>query len=204
MQALVREGYGKIDYEGAFRLTKQLTSFERKFLEEMCRLVSAGGKILDLGCGTGIPYDLYLSRQGYSITGIDFCRKHLHRASEMVPLGQFCCCDISDIRLPQESYDAVVSLYTIFHLPRARHRWLIETIHRTLRRGGVALLTLGASDSEYGEEEDWLGGRMAWSSFAPEVYEGILTDCGLRILRSQYEGSPGDDEYHWWVLAQRD
>lgn len=204
MQALVREGYQKIDYEGFFRLAKQLTPFETDFFEQMCGLLTTGGKILDLGCGPGIPYDLYLSHRGYRLTGIDFCRKHVRQAAERVPLGRFICCDISEIQLPQKSFDAIVSLYTIFHLPRTRHRDMIETIYRTLGSGGVALLTFGTSDSEYGEEDDWLGERMAWSSFPPEVYERILKDCEFTILRSQFEGRPEDEEYHWWVLAQKD
>jgi hypothetical protein len=43
---------------------------------------------------------------------------------------------------------------------------------------------------------------MAWSTYDPTTYSKMITEVGLTILEEQFEGSPGDDEYHYWVLAQ--
>src|SRR5947207_8623932 len=37
------------------------------------------GKALDLGCGTGV-YSVYLARQGYEVTGLDFIPQALEMA----------------------------------------------------------------------------------------------------------------------------
>ena len=203
MRDLVRQGYEKADYEQAFRLGSELTPFEAGIFERFTDLIPAQGKVLDLGCGPGVPYDLHLTQLGHHLTGIDFCRKHLARARDLVPEVRLACGDISDLPLREGAFDAVLSLYTIFHLPREDHRGAFEKIHRTLRPGGACLLTLGTSDSEYSEESDWLGARMAWSTYSPPDNRRILEGCGLRILTSRFEGSPCDEEYHWWILLQK-
>ena len=201
IRTLVRAGYNKIDYEGAFRLGTDLTAFEESFFGSMCDCLAPDARILDLGCGPGIPYDLHLSDRGYSLTGIDFCLKHLRKAAARVPTGSFICADLMEVRFPTESFDAVLSLYTIFHMPKSYHREMLERIYGMLKSGGVSLLTLGAREAD--GEDDWLGGRMVWSSFGPKVYAEMLKKCNFQILRSEFEGSPEDEEYHWWVLVQK-
>jgi SAM-dependent methyltransferase len=203
MRELVREGYEQANYEQAFRLGGDLTPFEADIFTQFTEPLPDRARILDLGCGPGIPYDLHLSRMGHRVTGVDFCKKHLARARELVPRADFVEGDISDLPLPEAAFDAVLSLYTVFHLPRETHGRQFQRIHRTLRPGGICLLTLGTSDSEYGEEPDWLGARMAWSTYSPPDYRAILSGCGLSILKDWFEGHPGDEEYHWWVLAEK-
>ena len=66
------------------------------------------------------------------------------------------------------------------------------------------LVTLGTSDSGYGEDENWFGSsKMAWSSFSPETYEHMIQGTGFTMVESGYEANPGDDEYHFWVLASK-
>jgi hypothetical protein len=74
---------------------------------------------------------------------------------------------------------------------------------RVLRPGGVILVTLGTSDSEHGEESDWCGARMAWSSHSPDVYKWMVREAGFVLLQTELEGEPGDEEYHLWVLARK-
>jgi len=96
--------------------------------------------------------------------------------------------------LPEGSFDGVVSFYAIFHIPRSEHGALFTRINRLLRPSGLFLATLGTSDSEYGEEADWAGAPMAWSSYDAETYRRLLTEVGFDIVESAFEGQPGDAE----------
>jgi len=96
-----------------------------------------------------------------------------------------------------------MSLYAIFHIPREEHAALIAKIARALKPRGVFLATFGATAMECDVDENWTGARMAWSSYAPETYESILADAGFTILESKFEGAPGDQEHHWWVLVRK-
>lgn len=203
MKPLVKNGYDKIEYEKAFRINNMPNPFEIEFLNSVCERIPSKAKILDLGCGTGIPYDLHLVEKGHALTGVDFCQRHVELARKNVPLAEFIEGDFSELNFPQETFDAVISFYAIFHIPRTEHQSLFARVYQFLKYGGVILLTLGASDSEYQEESDWLGAPMGWSSFAPKEYEKILTRIGFHILKTNFEGKPGDEEYHFWLLGEK-
>ena len=42
-----------------------------------------------------------------------------------------------------------------------------------------------------------LESRLPSSNTDPATYRGVLEEAGLEIKESEYEGRPGDDEYHW-------
>src|SRR3954464_3180726 len=52
-----------------------------KLLVEAVQKRNKPGKALDLGCGTGV-YSVYMARQGYDVTGLDFISKALQMARE--------------------------------------------------------------------------------------------------------------------------
>ena len=203
MKDLVRRGYASIEYEQQFRPAEKPDAFEQKFLDGMLRRLPAQAAVLDLGCGPGIPYDQYLVEKGCDLTGVDFCRRHLELARQNVPRAAFIEGDFTALGFAPASFDAVVSFYAVFHVPRAEHQALFDGIHRLLKPGGLVLLTLGTRDSAYGEETDWLGAPMAWSMFTPEAYKKMLAASGFDLINEAFEGQPEDGEHHFWVLAGR-
>ena len=46
-----------------------------------------GRKILDLGCGTGIPFDSFLVGNDYQVTGVDIAENHVKKAREVFVQG---------------------------------------------------------------------------------------------------------------------
>jgi len=200
LRRVVRRGYEQGDYAGVFRKDDRLNETQRHFLSSLLYLLPVGATILDMGCGTGIPFDKYLEEHGCKVTGIDFCRKHLRQARVNVPKARFLYGDFSRVEL-SDKFNAVVSFYAVFHIPRDEHRNLFLKMYQTLRPGGLILLSLGNSAGE--TEEDFCGARMVWSSLSPATYESILGQIGFEVVMSDYEGKPGDAEYHFWVLARK-
>jgi 2-polyprenyl-3-methyl-5-hydroxy-6-metoxy-1,4-benzoquinol methylase len=78
--------------------------YERGWLENFCGLISAGGSVLDMGCGAGEPIATYLVERGYTVTGVD-------SSTAMIAMFQ--------VRLPRE--EALVSDMRILSLERAFH-----------------------------------------------------------------------------------
>jgi SAM-dependent methyltransferase len=205
IRKIVQEGYDKIDYQKDFRQDRELTSFEAKLLGLLCKNEPEGARILDLGSGPGIPYDAYLVDKGYTLIGVDNCPKSIEQARVNVPSAQYIQGDMLLLltSFENQSFDGIVSFYAIFHLPRKEHGELIDEMWRMLRPGGVILVTLGTSDSEYGEEPDWYGARMAWSSYPPDTYKRMIMEAGFTLLETEFQGKPGDEEYHLWILAKK-
>ncbi len=205
MREFVKEGYEKSHYDASsFRKDGKLSRIEQHFLNELIRLLTEGGKILDLGCGPGAPIDTYLVKKGFGVTGVDFCRRLLALARKDVPEGEFVEEDFSKVEFDEESFEAVISLYAIFHIPCKEHEDLFLKMRRFLKPHGLILVTLGTSGNEYGEEKNWCEAPiMVWSTYVPDRYREIITNVGFTILESGFEGEPTDDEYHFWLLAQK-
>ena len=203
MRKLVEEGYGKIDYTKAYRIDPEPNEMEEYFLKKLTELIPKHSNVLDLGSGCGVPYDRYLAGQGFDITGIDVTQKHINLAKQNVPEAKYIKGDFSKIDLEKEKYHAIVSFYAIFHIPREEHKALFIRMNDLLKKDGIILVTLGTSNSEYGFDEDWFGAPMAWSSHDPEMAKQIIIGSGFKILEAAFEGEPGDNEYHFWVMAQK-
>jgi hypothetical protein len=94
----------------------------------------------------------------------------------------------------------VHSLFAVLQLPDgASPRRVVRSVDR---QGGMMWVTLGTSDSEYGEEADGCGSTMAWSTYDPPTYEKLMAETGFAIVVSEFEEQAGDEEYHFWVLAE--
>ncbi|MFB6374196.1 MAG: hypothetical protein ABEN55_14035, partial [Bradymonadaceae bacterium] len=53
---LVRRGYERGRYAEEFRGRTSLTEFEHGMIERYLDELAEAGAVLDLGCGTGLPY----------------------------------------------------------------------------------------------------------------------------------------------------
>jgi 2-polyprenyl-3-methyl-5-hydroxy-6-metoxy-1,4-benzoquinol methylase len=121
MRKIVENGYNTGDYEKFFKKSPKLNSREGRFLGKFMKIIPPKGKILDLGSGVGIPIDKYLVEQGFQLTGIDISIKHIQKAQKSVPGANFLHQDFTKINFQPNSFDAIISFYAIFHIPRTEH-----------------------------------------------------------------------------------
>lgn len=154
-----------------------------------------GAGVLDLGSGTGVPTDRLLAAR-HRVTGVDLSDVMVRRARRLVPGARFLRADMSEVGFPPNSFDAVVSLYAIFHLPVEEHRPLFRRIRTWLRPGGLFVAILGHGPYE-GTERRWLGSRstMFWSHGGAATDRRRLADVGFEILHREYvpEGEGGHE-----------
>lgn len=202
MREIVEKGYDEGDYDGHFRLGRVLDERETRLFTKLTEKIPHGGKILDMGSGTGIPYDLYLIERGYDVTGIDISGKHVEMASRSVPGASFVKADFSEYPLGAESYDAIISLYSIFHIPRDEHADLFNRMYLALKPGGRILVTLGTADMEM-DVAEFVGSTMAWSSYSMEENIGIVQEAGFRLIAVEEEQEE-EREHHLWILGEKD
>lgn len=204
MRKLVQQGYDNGDYAHTFRRDRTMPEMAGYFLDKTLQLSPPTPKILDLGSGTGVPFDAYLVERGADVTGVDISQKHTDAARENVPGARFVKGDFSRIDFDGESFDAAIALYAIFHIPRDEHAELFLKVHGLLRARGVFLATLGTRDAQYEEEQDWAGASMmAWSTYDPDAYMRLVGKSGFVIVETKFEGQSGDKEHHFWLLAQK-
>jgi len=147
MREEVKQGYEDADYEGEYRESRELQEKEKQLLNQGFESIS-GKKILELVCGFGLPFDRYIVEKGFDVTGVDIAEKHVKQARDNVPEAEFIQGGFFDQDFDENSFDAIVSFYAIFHIPREEHRELFEKIHDWLKEDGVILVTMGPGEMD--------------------------------------------------------
>ncbi len=164
--------------------------------------------VLDIGCGGGMPVCSTLARHG-EVTGVDISPVQIRLAQRQVPAGRFLCGDIMAMSFPEGYFDAVVSFYAIFHLPKEEHEELFTRIHRWLKPQGYFMGTVAREDEAPYTEDDFFGVTMYWSNYGVREYKQILTGLGFTLLGMEELGAGYRDglkvttEIHPLLFAQK-
>ena len=98
------------------------------WIEELGSLLDPGARVLDLGCGAGIPATKLLADAGFTVTGVDISQVQVERARSLVPNAEIVQADMAVWESPPARFDGIVSLYSIFHLPLDDQRQLIPRL----------------------------------------------------------------------------
>src|SRR5207244_3791789 len=114
-----------------------------------------GERIVELGCGTGVPVGRLLSER-YEYEGVDASAEMLAKARAALPTVRLTYADMLKVEFPARSVGAVVSFYAISHVPRTHHARLFQSISSWLRPGGVFIANLTSCDDRESVEATWL------------------------------------------------
>lgn len=198
---LVRRGYDALSYH--YRSDDADDGEYAPWLADLHRRVPAGAAVLDLGCGCGVPVARFLANAGHHVTGVDISGVQIARARRLVPTATFLRADATRIDQPPASFDAVVCLYALIHMPLADQPRLIERIAGWLRPGGWLLTTVG-NTAWTGTDDNWLGGSatMWWSHADAGSYRSWLQQAGLQVATEDFVPEGGGGHALFW--AQRD
>jgi len=165
------------------------------------RLLPEGARVLDLGCGAGVPSTRQLARR-FQVVGVDISASQIALARSNIPDAEFIHADLAELDLPDSSFDGVVALYAISHVPREEHARLFADVARWLEPRGLFLATLGSADSPDWTGE-WLGEEMFFSSFDADENRRLLREAGFALLVDEVAVTqePDGDAEFLWVLA---
>ena len=199
---LVRTAYNRcaMNYAGQRRVTAEAE------LSLITERLAPSSKVLDVGCGAGIPVARHLAGT-FSLTGIDISSNMIVLAKKNVPTASFIIADVMETEFPAGSFDAIVSFYAIFHIPRQEHLNLFRRFAQWLRPGGLLLFTIAKQDDGPGyTEDDFFGETMYWSNFGPSTYKKFLAETGFQIEREGivgggYESADALEEIHPFFFA---
>ena len=196
---IVQKGYDKISYNYRSDDGRFMPSDYAGWIKELIPLVPQRSPLLELGCGCGVPVAQILAPE-YDYLGVDISPVQVERAKELVKNADFQTADISQLTFPDEQFAAIISFYTIIHLPLAEQPALLANIYRWLRSGGYFMATVGHT-AWTGTEADWLGAEMYWSTADEVTYQQWLIELGFELLWSRFipEGEGG----HTLLLARK-
>jgi SAM-dependent methyltransferase len=195
-KVLVRYGYDRVShaYRGdTFELDAR--SGYAHWLRRLTRRLGPGARVLDLGCGNGVPVARELSAR-FAVTGVDLSPVQIERARSLVPGARFVCADMTAVEFEPASFDCVAAFYSFIKVPVSEQPDLFRRIARWLSPGGWLLAVLGKY-AWTGTEDDWRGVKgatMYWSHADLSSSRRWLADAGLEIVEEgtqPEQGTPG-------------
>ncbi|PUA27300.1 MAG: hypothetical protein B0W54_11930 [Cellvibrio sp. 79] len=104
---------------------KALPQKDRELFELFLNELPANSRVLDLGCGHGIPVAKLISDQGHRITGVDHSEKLLTFAQIEMPEHEWLLNDLENVEVT-DNYNGIVIWDSLFHLPRQEHLTLLR------------------------------------------------------------------------------
>jgi ubiquinone/menaquinone biosynthesis C-methylase UbiE len=210
-KALIEKSYDKM----ASRYndwTAQISSPREQYLDKLLTLLPKvdNPRLLELGCGAGLPCTKLLLEHGCMVTANDISSEQLRLAKENLGSGdgrlELSQQDMMELDFPKGSLDAVVAFYSIIHLPRTEQAILLTRMSGWVKAGGHILMNLGTKDMADNVNGDWLGEGMYWSGFDTEGNKKMILGAGFEILLDEVvEDREEEDKIvpFVWILAKK-
>jgi ubiquinone/menaquinone biosynthesis C-methylase UbiE len=199
---VVEQGYDKVASDYA-HLEGEIKWPRMQWLKKLLNRLQPNSSVLDLGCGSGDPADIEIAKK-HKVTGVDISQTQIDLARHKVPHGNFIHGDAGSVNFPSASFDAVISFYTLEHIPREEHGSVLGHIYQWLKAGGFLLISMEAGDFD-DVMGHWLGVPMFISCFNPEMMKKLVIHEGFDVLETAIETQmEGEVEvpYHW-ILARK-
>lgn len=188
----------------AFRARRWLSAFfERPWIDRFADAVPAGGRVLDLGCGSGAPIARRLAERGARVTGVDSAPAMIAAARAALPSHAFVCADmrmVSSAALGQASFDGVLAWHSFFHLTQADQRALLPRLAGFCASGAPLMFTSGPRAGVAIGSMD--GAPLHHASLSRVEYRRILGRAGLEILAFAPE-DPATGGATIWLARRR-
>lgn len=108
-------------------------------LDSMIKMLPAGSKILDIGCGTGY-FMHYLSKKGFRVYGVDLSREMIQNLRTIYSDLHVQPADARQLPFEDETFDAVISIETLRYFEDRLSP--LQEAHRVLKKEGVGFFTV--------------------------------------------------------------
>lgn len=139
--------------------------------------LAATDRIIDIGCGSGVPITQTLVDEGYEVFGIDASPSLVAAFERNLPGCQVRCETVQESDFFGYSFNAAVSIGLVFLLDPDDQKRVFAKVAGALEPGGRFLFSAPRAICEW---QDTLTGRLS-VSLGEEAYSEILKGAGFRL-----------------------
>lgn len=180
--------------------------FDRKLLDWLAERASPLGEICDMGCGPG-QVAAYLRTHGAQVSGVDLSARMVQVAQTLSPGVAFAQGDMRALDIANDRLGGIAAFYSIIHMPRADVVKAFGEFRRTLKPGGVALITCHLGDGDIGADDFLVKGvRFDGHLYQRAQIRDWLEAAGLRVTEA-IERDPYPEVEHpsrrLYIFAER-
>lgn len=172
-----------------------------------------GGKALDIGCGNG-RNSLYLSTQGFNVTGIDISDNSINWANELSESYSnkpyFVCESLFNFEDEHNSFDFINDSGCFHHIKPHRRNNYFEFILKYLKDDGYFSMTCfdlngGANISDYDVYRDYsMHGGLGFSEYKlRNILESYFEIIEFRKMKESNNSEIYGKDFLWVVLMRK-
>ena len=164
------------------------------FIDKLLSKLPLGGKILEVGCGAG-QFCEYMLKKGFDVEGVDLSKKMLAHARRKVPSGKFKHMDIRNLSYKDETFDGVLSAYTLIHIPSEEVVSTLKESGRVLKKGGAILIVVQKGEADKFVDEPLKPDEKIFVNlFTIERLQDYLEQAGFKVVyKIERKGTIEDD-----------
>src|SRR5690606_1271712 len=115
-------------------------AYDRLILDRLSGTLGSNSLICDAGCGPSGHIGKYLVDKGHRVVGIDISPECIDIATVYNPEIDFKVMDMMESDFESNSFDAVISFYSILYTPKEYVNSLFSEFHRVLKKNGKLLV----------------------------------------------------------------
>jgi SAM-dependent methyltransferase len=174
-------------------------TMERAWLDRFIALLSAGGSVLDIGCGAGDPIDVYLAGQGLDVAGVDGAPSMIELCRHRLPQGTWRVGDMRTLDLGLR-FDGVVAWDSFFHLTAEDQRRALGVFRKHAGDHAALMFTSGPAAGE--AIGTWQGEALYHASLDPTEYRALLDGLGFDVV-TYVANDPACGGHTIWLARSR-
>ena len=153
-----------------------------------------GSRVLDIGCGNGIPLTKALLSGEHRVVSLDSSGamlRHFRRNYPAMPAVQ---ATVQSCPFIDSIFDAAVAWGVMFHLNPEDQIRAIANISRVLRPGALFLFTSGDEDCFHGKVSTMNGVEFRHFSYSIDTYGRVLREHGFTL--ANVHADSGNNTYY--------
>ena len=171
-----------------------------------CDRLPKHARVLDVGCGPGIPIGKALVGKDFKVTGVDLSETMVSLAKNNVPEAGFLCMSMTDLD-EKEVYDGIIAAYSMLCLEPEQFKQTAQRMVTALKPGGLLLVTLNEPSGAHKEEESYaciMGQRMYSRPYTETEVKAAFEDLTLvKVERELALSKEYGEEHGLYVLMKK-
>ncbi|SUA72835.1 6-hydroxy-D-nicotine oxidase [Nocardia otitidiscaviarum] len=167
--------------------------------------LGVGARVLDVGCGSGVPTARQLVDAGIQVVGIDISPVMISAAAAAVPEAALHTCDV--LEFTEIGFDGAVAFFSLLMLPRSGIQQALAVLHKAVKPGGYLLVGMVEADLD-AEAVSFLDTDVRVSGYRRDDLHRVVEQAGFTVLELRVVSytpalAEAELETHLYVYAQR-